>query len=210
MPTEKEWVMGLRPRLETDLRACDEGEWKVGVDAGEKLTYAHEILRYNSNNKPDDGYTAKYETDLLIYDTRENGDWIPRIVVECKTWSVTTHDALTYSTKSQTQKHVHPYLRYGVLIGDYGPTLPGRIIRHGAYFDFMMVWPSQEPTTEEWADLIEVLTDEVRASRILQELLSDSRSRDRRKFCLLHRPLRLKDSYAVLTPRNPEEATEDL
>jgi hypothetical protein len=114
------------------------------------------------------------------------------VVLECKTWGISTHDALTYSAKPATHKHVHPYLRYGILLGDFGTALPGWLIRHGAYFDFMMVWSSQEPTGEEWAELIEVLADEVRASRMLQSLLTESRSQARRKFRLLHRPLRLK------------------
>jgi hypothetical protein len=146
--TEKEWVQSLHLRLCDALRDCDEGEWTVRVDPGKKLTYAFEILRYGPQG-PERPYSASYQTDALIYDTRKNGDWIPRVVVECKTGKVTTHDALTYSTKAATHKHVHPYLRYGVLIGAFGAALPGRLIRHGAYFDFMMVWSSDEPSSEE-------------------------------------------------------------
>ena len=43
----------------------------------------------------------------------------------------------------------------------------------------------------EWADFVHVLMDEIRASRKLQQLLTD-RSRDRKTYQLLHRPLRLK------------------
>ena len=104
---------------------------------------------------------------------------------------VTTHDALTYSTKASTHKHVHPYLRYGVLIGDFGSALPGRLIRHGAYFDFMMVWGGEEPTREEFSGLVKVLEAEIAASRTLQGLLTDTKSKSRKKFSILHRPLRL-------------------
>jgi hypothetical protein len=193
MATEKEWVQSLQPRLNESLQDCNEGEWKVRVDAGEKLTYAYEIMSYNTDG-PDQRHGSQYETDLLVYDTKESGDWIPRLVVECKTWEITTHNALTYSTKASTHKHVHPYLRYGVLVGDFGTALPGRLIRHGAYFDFMMVWSSQEGTSQEWSELIEVLKEEVRASRILQSILTETRSKGRKKFRLLHRPLRLKES----------------
>jgi hypothetical protein len=193
MATEKEWVRSLQPRLDDALRACGDGEWNVHADAGEKLTYAHEIMRYNTEG-PDQRHSARYETDLLVYDIRDNGDWIPRVVLECKTWGVSTHDALTYSAKAATHKHVHPYLRYGILIGDFGTALPGRLIRHGAYFDFMMVWSSQEPTNDEWSELVELLKDEVQASRTLQALLTENRTRGRKKFRLLHRPLRWKES----------------
>ena len=193
MATEKEWVRSLQPRLDKALQVCDEGEWTVRVVAEEKLTYAYEILCYNADG-PDRRHSAKYETDLLIYDTRDDGDWIPRLVLECKTWGISTHDALTYSAKAATHKHVHPYLRYGILIGGFGTALPGRLIRHGAYFDFMMVWASQEATDEEWTELVELLKDEINASRSLATLLSENRSRGRKKFRLLHRPLRLKES----------------
>jgi hypothetical protein len=103
----------------------------------------------------------------------------------------TTHDALTYSTKASTHKHVHPYLRYGTLIGAFDDALPGRLIRHGVYFDFMMVWSDEEATDEEWSDLTGLLAEEVRASRTLQALLTESRIRGRKRFRLLHRPLRL-------------------
>jgi hypothetical protein len=197
MPSEKEWVRSLQPRLDEAVRSSNEGDWQVHVDAGEKLTYAYEILRYGKEG-PEHRSSAKYETDLLVYDIREDGDWIPRVVLECKTWGITTHDALTYSAKAATHKQVHPYLRYGILIGDFGTALPGRLVRHGAYFDFMMVWSSQEPTQEEWADLIEILADEIRASRTLQSLLSESRSRGRKKFRVMHRPLRLRESVNLL------------
>jgi hypothetical protein len=192
MATEKEWVQSVQPRLVADLHALAEGDWSPRVGVGRKLTYAYEILSYGVEG-PDKPHAAGYETDLLVYDARENGDWIPRVVLECKTRQVTTHDALTYSTKAATHKHVHPYLRYGVLIGEFGTSLPGRLIRHGAYFDFMMVWPSQGPTAGEWTELVNLLKDEVKASRILWSLLTESRARDRKKFWLLHRPLVVKD-----------------
>jgi hypothetical protein len=190
MATEREWARSLQERLDIELRSCDTEGWAVRVDAGDRLAYAHEILRYDKGG-PADVHTPGYQTDLLAYDIRDTGDWIPRVVVECKQ-GITTHDALTYSTKACTHKQVHPYLRYGLLIAGYETALPGRVIRHGAYFDFMMVWSSQEPTQEEWADLIEVLSGEVGSSRTLQALLTESRLQERERFRLLHRPLRLK------------------
>jgi hypothetical protein len=51
-----------------------------------------------------------YQTDLLISERLDDGeDWTPRVVVEFKLGSVTTHDALTYSAKAATHKNVHPY-----------------------------------------------------------------------------------------------------
>jgi len=193
MVTEKEWVRSFQPRLSAAVKALTDGACKVRIEVAEKLAYANEILRYDSTG-PDLSHRAKYETDLLICDVFDNGDWIPRVVLECKKGSVTTHDALTYSAKAETHKRVHPYLRYGILVGDFGDAIPGRLIRHGAYFDFMMVWGSSDPNTGEWEDFVAVITAEVRASRTLQSLLAESRSRGRTRFRLLHRPLILKDS----------------
>jgi hypothetical protein len=116
-------------------------------------------------------------------------------VIECKQ-GVSTHDALTYSAKAATHKQVHPYLRYGFLLAGYESALPGRLIRHGAYFDFMMFWSAQEPTKSEWADLVEVLADEIETSRTLQALVTKNRVWGRKKFRLLHRQLRLKGSQS--------------
>jgi len=81
-----------------------------------------------------------------------------------------------------------------VLVGGSEASLPGRLIRHGAYFDFMMAWPSQQPTTKEWAGLVSVLKAEIRASRLLQSVLTESRPRERKRFQLLHRQLVLIES----------------
>jgi hypothetical protein len=190
MASEKTWVRSLQRSLGTALAAANKRGWRVQVDAGTKLTYAYEILRYHKEG-PDRMHGAKYETDLLIYDTRENGDWIPRVVLECKKGGVTTHDALTYSARAETHKRVHPYVRYGVLVGAFDTAVPGRLIRHGAYFDFMMAWEAAWPTDVEWRGLINVIRKEIAASRALQSLLMESRLRGRSRFCLVHRPLRL-------------------
>jgi hypothetical protein len=189
MATEREWARSLKELLGTRLRAYDEGGWQVRVDAGDRLANAHEIHRYDTKG-PAELHSPKYETGLLIYDMLDNDAWIPRVVVECKQ-GISTHDALTYSTKAATHKQVHPYLRYGLLIGGYETALPGRVVRHGAYFDFMMLWSSQKPTRTEWTDLVAVLAEEIGASRTLQGLLTENRLRGRKRFRLLHRPLRL-------------------
>ena len=77
------------------------------------------------------------ETDLLVF---EKTDIIkPRIIIESKINSVTTHDAITYIYKAQTHKNVTPYIRYGIMLGNrkHYP-LPGRLFRHGTNFDFMI------------------------------------------------------------------------
>lgn len=187
--TEKEWVKTIISTIEKQLRKKNDA---IRVVDGHRLSYANEIKSYDINNKPEQQYAAGYETDILVYELIDNTNWKPRVVIEAKSGSVTTHDAITYSQKAQTHKQVHPYLRYGILIGnreDY--PLPGRLFRHGQHFDFMLSWKSFQADKKEMAKMIEIVNDEIRASQTLEDILYKSRSKDREKFTSLHRPLRL-------------------
>jgi hypothetical protein len=192
MPSEREWVDTFIEELQKRMQSVSLKGSTVRVEAGKKLPYAFEVLSY-SDTEPDEQCTSQYQTDVLIYDQFKDETWIPRVVIECKQKTVTTHDALTYSTKAATHKNVHPYLRYGILLGkrNHYP-LPGRLIRHGLNFDFMASWVDYEPTNDEWQDLMGVLVEEVQASRLLQETLTESRSKSRKHFSLIHRPLTFK------------------
>jgi hypothetical protein len=137
----------------------------------------------------------KYETDLLIIENN-NDHWTPRIIIETKAnGSITTHDAITYSHKAATHRQVHPYLRYGILLGGRGHyPLPGRLFRHGTQFDFMISWGEHEPNKEELKDTIDLLFKEVEASRILEKIIYDSRKRGRAHYTILHKELKLRSS----------------
>ena len=156
---------------------------------GANLPYGYEILEY----KEDEPFVSKsisYETDLLVVEKVDANSWTPRVVVECKIDGVTTHDAITYSEKAFTHKRVHPYLRYGIILGNRGTyPLPGRLFRHGLYFDFMASWVSFEPTENEFEIFLKILIDETNASKSLQEMIYESRSSSREKYIALHRPL---------------------
>ncbi|MGE0772390.1 MAG: hypothetical protein AB7K37_11810 [Cyclobacteriaceae bacterium] len=188
-PNEVNWIKTFISRLEDDLKTFDK---KLRAKDGKNLPYSSEILTYDSSDEPKNMHSLKYETDILIY---EQGieTWKPRIIIEGKINSVTTHDAITYSQKSQTHKNVHPFLRYGILLGNrqHYP-LPGRLFRHGANFDFMLSWKEFNPDRKEWTILLDVIKDEFESSKKLEEIIFNSRSRDRKKFTVLHRPLRLK------------------
>lgn len=186
---EREWVKTIIEDIENSLKPLNSN---LRVTDGFRLPYTSEILNY-SDDKPEQQNFIVYETDILIYEQIDESRWKPRIIVEAKINSVTTHDAITYSQKAQTHKNVHPYLRYGILIGnrkDY--PLPGRLFRHGQQFDFMLSWKSFEGEKSEWDTLIEILKSEYEASLTLDEIIFNSRSRDRKKFTSLHRPLKLK------------------
>ena len=185
---ERDWVKSIVGDIEKVLRLVNSN---LRVTDGKKLPYSNEILTY-SDDEPAKQNLIRYETDILIYELLNKLEWKPRIIVEVKISSVTTHDAITYSQKAQTHKNVHPYLRYGILIGNrrHYP-LPGRLFRHGQHFDFMASWKEFSPNKEEWVGLIQILKSEYEASRILEEIIFNSRSRTREHFTLLHRPLKL-------------------
>lgn len=189
--TEKEWVKSFIPDIEIMLRDSDDS---IRVVDGHRLSYANEVLTYSKDHKPDKQKSIGYETDILIYEQLDDTIWKPRVVIETKLRTVTTHDAITYSQKALTHKYVHPYLRYGILIGNrkHFP-LPGRLFRHGQHFDFMLSWKSFHADKKERNKLIEIVNDEIKASKTLDEILFNSRSKGRDKFTSLHRPLVLSN-----------------
>lgn len=187
--TEREWVKTIIRKIETLLRKSYEN---LRVVDGFRLPYSSEILSYNDNNPKMQNFIS-YETDILILEQLNNKEWKPRIIIETKINSVTTHDAITYSQKAQSHKNVHPYLRYGILIGNrkHHP-LPGRLFRHGQHFDFMQSWKTFVADENEWSMLINILKSEYEASLFLDEIIFNSRSHNREKYTLLHKPLILK------------------
>jgi len=191
MPNEKEWVDSFIPDLRKKLQIASIKNAEVRVESGHKLPYAFEVLEYASL-EPSKQNINQYETDVLIFDQYEKDLWVPRVVVECKL-RITTHDVLTYSSKSATHKNVHPYLRYGILIGNQKNTaLPWRLVRHGANFDFMASWEDYEANDDEWHDLMDVLVEEVKASRKLQAMLKSKGPKPGKKYSIIHRPLKFK------------------
>ena len=187
---EVEWIKTFAPTVEVRLHLDDKS---LAVFTGRKLPYANEIRAYKKTDIHKSDFMA-YETDLLITENIKDGIWVPRVIVEAKfRGSITTHDAITYSHKAFTHRQVHPYLRYGILIGDrkHYP-LPGRLFRHGTQFDFMLSWVGSTPTEEEMSDFVDILVKEVHASRTMQEIIFDSRKKSRTHYTVLHKELKVK------------------
>jgi len=184
------WAKELAAKLNVQLRKSDSS---LKVETGLRLPYAYEIREYDQNGDPLLTDKMKYETDLLISEYSNEDAWKPRVIIECKLKSVTTHDSITYSKKANSHKSIHPYLRYGILIGkrDHHP-LPGRLFRHGENFDFMISFKNYNSTKKEWNETISILNQEVEASRNLEKIIYQSRSKNRMKITFLHKPLTLK------------------
>lgn len=185
--TEREWTLIVQNYLSESITS----NGKLAVKAFERIPYALEVMGYNEQGDHDLRH-MEYQTDLVITENVDDGIWKPRVIIELKINNVTTHDAITYSQKAFTHKNVHPYLRYGILLGkrDHYP-LPGRLFRHGAHFDFMASWVDFEPTEGELKGLVEIVNLEIEASRALEEIIYSSRSPSREHYTFLHRPLKL-------------------
>ena len=149
----------LRDTLsETQYQACS-------IEVGRKIPYGYEIRSYDKAGP--NSNVNQYETDLVILDGSKHS-WKPRVIVEAKKRSVSTHAAITYSQKALSHKTVHPYLRYGIMLGDrqHYP-LPGRLYRHGAHFDFMISFAGTQPKKGDYIESYPNPCDTLRERPIL-------------------------------------------
>ena len=140
---EREWMKEVRRKLENEQKLENN---KLSFFNSKRMPYSSEIISYK-DDEPEKTNLIKYETDLIVCQNLLENEWKPRIIIEGKLNLVTTHAAITYSQKASTHKNVHPFLRYGILIGNrkHYP-LPGRLFRHGAHFDFMLSGLIRLPT----------------------------------------------------------------
>ena len=121
----------------------------IFIDTLRKIPYAYEIKSFTEDWNIDEYDQTLFETDMIIYEMRDD-KIIPRVIVESKIESVTTHDAITYSNKANYHKNVVPFVRYGIMCGNRGHyPLPGRLFRHGTNFDFLFSFIGYEPSEKE-------------------------------------------------------------
>jgi hypothetical protein len=192
--TEENWVKYIVDLLNEKFKEDNH----IIIQDKIKLPYAYEILEYEKEMKPSRSLNPlnrrlmEYETDILICEKK--GSIVPRIVIEAKRESVTTHDAITYSKKANAHKGITPFLRYGIIIGnrDNSP-LPGRLFRHGSDFDFMMNFRRYELSNSEINDLYELILREVKYSKQIQEMIFNSMSTKRKRYGIMEKRLYLKE-----------------
>ncbi len=186
---ETDWVERVADAVREDFAHRNKF---LRIETQLKLPYGYEIRAYQGDREPR-SETIEFATDFVVVEVSEEG-WKPRVVVEAKVYSVTSHDAITYSQKAANHRAVFPYLRYGIMLGNrqHYP-LPGRLYRHGTQFDFMVSFREYEPSAKELAAFREVLLEEVRASQALEKMIYESRKKDRPHHTLFHRRLVLDD-----------------
>lgn len=175
--SERGWVSDLKTRLEEELSQFDSEDESVKVSAEKWLYYAQEVMgdgpaMLNPENN-------QYRVDLLIYGDTLYGK-IPRVAIEIKLNTVTTNDAIAYNEKARRHKLVYPYLRYGVLVASWGDSpLPARLVREGRDLEFAFLVSGKEFSAEEWGILIDLLGQEIMASRQLHTFLAENRKADK-------------------------------
>ncbi|GBU28147.1 hypothetical protein R84B8_01705 [Treponema sp. R8-4-B8] len=183
---ENQWAESVKEYL-SSIKFSD----NIKVDTLINIPYACEIVKYKLDFDPKPGLNTSFETDLLIYE--QTTDFIkPRIIIEVKLSHVTTHDAIVYSYKAQNHKTITPFIRYGIIIGDrkHHP-LPGRLFRHGMNFDFMMSFKKEEIDKDEKRVLKELIEKELRYSNQIEEMIYNSRSKNRKHYFVLQKELHL-------------------
>ncbi|MCA9316592.1 MAG: hypothetical protein KDB73_13980 [Planctomycetes bacterium] len=190
---EATWVEGIKGRLDRPRGGLPRG---IEAHVGLRLPYGYEARSYPADGSPAPGPAGSdisFQTDLALIERLDDGGWKPRVIIEAKVRSVTTHDAITYSQKAAAHRSVHPYLRYGIVLGIMGATpLPGRLCRHGQHLDFMYAFRGAQPPPTEWTRFLKLIRDEVAASRHMEALLYQVRGKDRQRHVLLHRRLVLE------------------
>ena len=174
------------------LQATDLGK-NIYVDTFRKIPYAFEISSFSESWNINEYDQTLFETDLLIYE-KTNEKIIPRVIIESKIGTVTTHDAITYSHKASYHKNVMPFVRYGIMCGNRETyPLPGRLFRHGTNFDFLFSFVGYEPTVREKEVFIEMLKKEILYSQQFEEILNTNRNRNRKRYFMLQKEFHLEE-----------------
>ena len=187
---ENDWTKSICELLQEGVL----GE-NIFIDVLKKIPYAFEISALDEAwEVVADGFDkTSFETDMVVYE-KQNGKIVPRVIIESKVGTVTTHDAITYSHKAMYHKNVIPFVRYGIMLGARETyPLPGRLFRHGTNFDFLFSFVDYEPSEKEIATFIDMLKREITYSRQIEEILSNSRSRGRKRYFMLQKEFHLEE-----------------
>lgn len=183
---ENDWTKQICDMLNSE----DLGE-NIFVETFRKIPYAFEIGSFTTEWEIDNYDKTLFETDMIVYEKMDS-KIIPRVIIESKIGSITTHDAITYSHKASYHKNVIPFVRYGIMCGnrEHYP-LPGRLFRHGTNFDFLFSFVGYEPSENEKDVFVEMIRKEIMYSRQFEEILNNSRSRNRKKYFMLQKEFHL-------------------
>lgn len=187
---ENDWTKSICELLQKQ----DLGD-NIYIDVLKKIPYAFEISSFNRDweVESENFRETSFETDMVIYE-KYNDRIVPRVIIESKVGTVSTHDAITYSHKAMYHKNVIPFVRYGIMLGARETyPLPGRLFRHGTNFDFLFSFVDYLPSKKEVSTFVEMVKKEITYSRQIEEILTNSRSRNRKRYYMLQKEFHLEE-----------------
>jgi hypothetical protein len=152
--------------------------YPLSIERGASLLY--QITVDNKLNvtvdpkKPSRGHSA-FQTDLCIFEQKEEGIKIPRVVLEFK-HGLTTHDIITYSSKARRHKQIYPYLRYGFILGGE-EKITQKFFCHNESLDFCVA--AKRYKVDKLREIIaKLLRAEIECSRKLEKIAFGNRTCD--------------------------------
>ncbi|MBQ4129143.1 MAG: hypothetical protein IJD68_05175 [Ruminococcus sp.] len=187
---ENDWTKSICELLQKQ----DLGD-NIYIDVLKKIPYAFEISSFNKDWEIETGNfrETSFETDMVIYE-KYSDRIVPRVIIESKVGTVSTHDAITYSHKAMYHKNVIPFVRYGIMLSARETyPLPGRLFRHGTNFDFLFSFVDYLPSKKEVSTFAEMVKKEITYSRQIEEILTNSRSRNRKRYYMLQKEFHLEE-----------------
>lgn len=135
----------------------------------------------------------KFEVDLLINEKKDNC-LIPRLIIESKYESITTHDVITYSNKAKAHKDLYSGLRYGLMIGNSKEKgVSPRVIEHGNNFDFVFVFQNDIPTKKEREIFVKIVKRNLDISNKLDNIVIDKGKKDREIYYCIEKNIEFYD-----------------
>jgi hypothetical protein len=178
--TESQFTEGLVARIEQNL-----GQG-IEIASGISLLYAITFddsgnlkVPLDNERKPKRGGGAGFQQDILVYEKAPPSaeapgtvrtSIVPRVIAEVKLRGVTTHAVITYSEKARRIRAIYPFARYGLILGGLS-RVPGRVLRLGQEFDFIVVL-NNPPEESEIDALSDLLQEECQTSKDVARMLS--------------------------------------
>ncbi len=178
--TESQFTEGLVARIEQNL-----GQG-IEIASGISLLYAITFddsgnlkVPLDNEGNPKRGGGAGFQQDILVYEKAPPSaeapgtvrtSIVPRVIAEVKLRGVTTHAVITYSEKARRIRAIYPFARYGLILGGLS-RVPGRVLRLGQEFDFIVVL-NNPPEESEIDALSDLLQEECQTSKDVARMLS--------------------------------------
>lgn len=116
--------------------------------------------------------TQSFRTDLAVF---QNGH--PRVIIEVKRDSASTHDLIAYDQKAHRHKRVYPSLRYGMLLVETSG-LTKKYLWHSNDIDFFYfsdreMADEEDFLTTELDELAELIQANLKTSHTIESVLDD-------------------------------------